>query len=399
MPLLFSDENWRAQELEAKIDIKEMSAELRREEMKLNIQEHLAVTNHDKLRRGQLALGLAEIEAKYKGNQSEQKVAAATHRREMEHIMSSARLGKAASEKEAKAEGLRVQEEKAVEKHRAEIEAKLQRAADVRKQKEERKVESIRADTNAKLQRAADARKQEEEQSMGWGDQINAKLMTAEERRDNIFTEKQAALLKSASEKERFIADKLKEEEGDLKMKQNAIQAKLHAAEAKRDDLLATKVQTAKDNWEAKQGQVKTSWLSSLKESKETEKLSEKRLKEASERKNKMIAEMVDEVQDINKSKIHKVEALTKARELEEKMSLLELEKRLAVAAEGKKQHLDAKVASASKKRVLTPRSSPRTSPASLEERINSANNRRELFIQSKVEKARKSGSPKRCVD
>jgi len=51
-----NDEKWSAKELETKIDVKEMSAELRREELKLKTQEQLAISNHDKLRRGQLAL-------------------------------------------------------------------------------------------------------------------------------------------------------------------------------------------------------------------------------------------------------------------------------------------------------------------------------------------------------
>ena len=79
---------------------------------------------------------------------------------------------------------------------------------------------------------------------------------------------------------------------------------------------------------------------------------------------------------------------MLKINEIEEMRRLAEIEKKLATASTNRENNLIAKSTSSAKKRVLTPRSS---SPSSntIEEKIVAAQNRREIYLTSKVEKAK----------
>ena len=81
---------------------------------------------------------------------------------------------------------------------------------------------------------------------------------------------------------------------------------------------------------------------------------------------------------------------MNKSKELEDIQSLAEIEKRLAVASASRKNNPIAK--SSSKKRMLSPRSSP-TDKSEIEARINQANWRREIYLTNKVEKAKNINS------
>ena len=79
---------------------------------------------------------------------------------------------------------------------------------------------------------------------------------------------------------------------------------------------------------------------------------------------------------------------MLKNNELDEMRRLAEIEKKLATASTNRENNLIAKSTSSAKKRVLTPRSS---SPSSntIEEKIVAAQNRREIYLTNKVEKAK----------
>ena len=83
---------------------------------------------------------------------------------------------------------------------------------------------------------------------------------------------------------------------------------------------------------------------------------------------------------------MERVEVLLKKNQQEENKRFLQSEQKLATAASNRKANLAAK--SSSKKRMLSPRSSP-TDKTELEDRINQAAERRELYLTSKVEKAK----------
>ena len=79
---------------------------------------------------------------------------------------------------------------------------------------------------------------------------------------------------------------------------------------------------------------------------------------------------------------------------LEEMRKALEIEQKIATATANRKQNLIAKASSssssssASKKRMLTPRGSP-TSKSEIEEKLVAAQNRREIYLSNKVDKAK----------
>ena len=76
---------------------------------------------------------------------------------------------------------------------------------------------------------------------------------------------------------------------------------------------------------------------------------------------------------------------------LEEMRKALEIEQKIATATANREQNLIAKVtsaSSASKKRMLTPRGSP-TSKSEIEEKLVAAQNRREIYLSNKVDKAK----------
>ena len=70
--------------------------------------------------------------------------------------------------------------------------------------------------------------------------------------------------------------------------KHKEIQAKLLSANARKEDMLSSKVGSLSTDQQMKQERANRSWLSSLNESKELKQTSEKRLKDAAERKDKV---------------------------------------------------------------------------------------------------------------
>jgi hypothetical protein len=134
----------------------------------------------------------------------------------------------------------------------------------------------------------------------------------------------------------------------------------------------------------------------SLAEAKELQRKSEKRLAKASKKKNAILKAIVDERMDENKSKIDKVEAMNRIKELDEIQRLIDIEKKLCEANEKRDAALMEKMPT---KKLLLP--SPRlTNTSNMEEieaRIELANQRREGYLAERVENAtkkRKSASP-----
>ena len=274
---VLNDEKWSAKELESKIDIKGLSAELRREELKLKTQEELAISNNDKLRHGRNVFRLEEEDAT---------------------------------------------------KRLIEMEVRLKAAEERKLNEEQGKVEGIAAQINNRLQRAANVRQQEELLLHEKSTVIENKIVSATQRRDNLIREQQETLLKSATKKERMIEDKLKlEEEGAMKRRRE-MEARIRLAEEKKSDLLTTKLEAIRNEHTTKQARARETWLTSLKQGNELKQTSEKRLKDASERKQQVLIvlvlrrmcifahiilssylsqqltkEVIDEKQSVNKSK------------------------------------------------------------------------------------------------
>ncbi len=100
-----------ARTLEAKIQTKDAYAELRREELTNKKVEVLATVTESKVRRGQIALSIAEIESRQLETKIEEKINSASHRRELNQMLNSARLSEAAAMKKERAAELQKKED------------------------------------------------------------------------------------------------------------------------------------------------------------------------------------------------------------------------------------------------------------------------------------------------
>jgi len=278
------NQEWSAKELETKIEIKALAADLRREELKLKVQEDLAASNQDKLRRAQLALDMANAEAKHIELRSDLKLISAEQRREMNNALALTRMGEAAAEKRDKVDDLRKQEEEDAKRSLAEIEEKIRRADERKQQAVAEMVESIALLTSEKLQRASAVCKKEEELAKAKSMQIAEKVELANHRRDTLIREQEASH-KLASKKEGMFRRKEKEEELASESKGKEIQMKLISATERKENILANKVQAVKDDHQAKETRARETMLEALNESKELKKKSDKRLKKAAKRK------------------------------------------------------------------------------------------------------------------
>lgn len=276
---------WSAKELETKIEIKALAADLRREELKLTSQEELAASNQDKLRRAQLVLDLATAEAKHIELRSDLKQLSAEQRREMNQASTLARMSEAAAGKRDKVEDLRKQEEEDSKRILADIEEKIRRADERKQQAVAEMVESIALQTSEKLQRASAICKKEEEQAKAKSMQIVAKVELANHRRDTLIREQQEASHKLTNKKERLFRRKQKEEQTAIESKGKEIQMKLISATERKENIIANKVQAVKDDHQAKEIRARETVLESLNEAKELRRKSEKRLKRAAKRK------------------------------------------------------------------------------------------------------------------
>lgn len=276
---------WSAKELETKIEIKALAADLRREELKLTIQEELAASNQDKLRRAQLVLDLATAEAKHIELRSDLKLMSAEQRREMNQVSILTRMSEAAAGKRDKIEDLRKQEEEDSKRILADIEEKIRRADERKQQAVAEMVMSIALQTSEKLQRASATCKKEEEQAKAKSIQSVAKVEWANHRRDALIREQQEASHKLSNKKERLFRRKQKEKQTAIESKGKEIQMKLISATERKENIIANKVQAVKYDHQAKEMRARETVLESLNEAKELRRKSEKRLKKAAKRK------------------------------------------------------------------------------------------------------------------
>ena len=179
-----------------------MKAELRRNEDKLQLQEKLAVSTHDKMKRGQLALSMAELEKKRIENQSEQKILSAGHRKEMQQILKSSQLADVSVKKMEKAGIARKQEEADASKRRAEIEVKLALANERKEKAISEKINESIMRTATKKERLLDIQKQEEEEAKVKLQAIHKRVEAASLRKEEIFENQRARIVAKTQQDE-----------------------------------------------------------------------------------------------------------------------------------------------------------------------------------------------------
>ncbi len=89
-----------------------------------------------------------------------------------------------------------------------------------------------------------------------------------------------------AMKKERLFIERKKEEEKAIEMIGKVIRSKLHSATKRKEGIIASKVESIKINNETKQARAKDVLLLSLNEATELKRMSDKRIKKATKKKN-----------------------------------------------------------------------------------------------------------------
>lgn len=253
---------WAARDLAAKIDIAAMSADLRRQEAKLQTVETLGASNNDKLARGKVALDLSALEAEKAEERSQQKLVLAEERREM--LLAESSRDTAAARAEKVAEARRLEEEAAAAK-RADIQAKLLAAEERKDAALAGKVEQLATRLDDKAQRAAEARVKEETLALEKRGALELKLQSASARKAQAVRQQQQLLHRSASKKEMLVLERQEAEEKALAEARANVHSKLQSASARKDELIEGRVKQVQTDMQKKQGSAKKTWLSSFK--------------------------------------------------------------------------------------------------------------------------------------
>jgi hypothetical protein len=167
-----------------------------------------------------------------------------------------------------------------------EIEEKMRRAEERKEQAVAEKIEAIAAQTKDKLQRVADIGKREEEKTKELSTIVTTKVEMANQRRDEIIREQQEILKELAMKKERLFIERKKEEEKAIEVIGKVIRTKLHSATKRKEGIIASKVESIRIDNETKQARAKDVLLLSLNEATELKRMSDKRLKKATKKKN-----------------------------------------------------------------------------------------------------------------
>lgn len=384
------------QELESKIEIKDVSANLRRDELIQKKVEELTVINDSKLRRGRLSLELKAVEAQQLENKSEQKLVAATHRREMKHILNSIKLGDEFAEKKDRAAEVFKREEEAASRTALKLKEKLKLAEERKEKRLSESSEQLAVKVNDKRLRGAAVLNGELQRAKETQGESLKRVEEANRRRDLQLREQQEKLLKSATKKETAAKLALGNHTAVVKAAQKTAQSKVIAANLRREDILSSKVLKAAEDDRRKKEQAVSAAYAELEEAADRGKVIEKKMKVVSARKDTLLRAKVQEMAEANQSKIARVDHMISKQEYKELQQSIELENKIAVANDKRDEKLASIVSKSTKKRMVSPRS-PSTNTQEIEARINAAASRREMFLLSRSEKANanKSLSPR----
>jgi hypothetical protein len=374
--------------------LKVETAALRHEQMLLSKVANLSITNDSKLKRAKLALELDGIEAQHRGNVSDQKLLSAAHRREMINIFKSIDNTELAANKEARAADAKHREEVLAATRAYSIEKKLREAEAKRAAATAETVKNLQAKNQDKIQRGAQKLKEQQLHSKETELESQRKLELANERRLRQIEEQRIASNTASTKKERQLKEMSALEEAELRVKDKALNAKLLAAEVRKEQMLLAKSTKLADRFEQLKMQSVMVMQSELEDAANLGKEVDKKLKTAHARKERKDKEMADALYAKSQAKTEKVSKLLSNQELHEIKTYQEMEIKIANANAKRQQKITESVTkSSSKKRMCSPKPSP--TKGELEARINEAARRREMYILAKIDKATVSTSKK----
>lgn len=293
-----------AHALEARIEIKEIAAELRRADLTNKKVEELALINDSKIRRGKLAIDLASVEAKYLENKIEEQNLSARHRREMKNILTSVRISESAADKKEKATDVLKRQEEYAKVAAKKIEAKLALAQERKENGIAEQLEKLSTKANDKMRRGAESVTEKETEAKMTAKTIEDKLNMASQRREQKLREQQQQLQKASAKKEARVASVGDDQEKAARVMQNAIQSKLLTASARKEHLLASKVHKVTTDAKKKEDRATMAHYKSLEDASKLNDEIITKLKEAAQRKDKITQESAKILHCQNMSKV-----------------------------------------------------------------------------------------------
>lgn len=209
-----------AELLVEKVKLKEDASSLRREQLIASKVGNLAITNDSKIKRGQLALELQEIEAAHQGNQLNQKLLSAAHRREMTSLFKSIDNGEIAADKQARVLDVKNRNEVLAATQTLSIEQKLKTAEEKRTKATTETIQQLAKSNNDKLRRGAESIKAQNARLKQIHDESQKKLELASDRREQKLQEQKASSLIASAKKNARMQELLALSEAELKAKE-----------------------------------------------------------------------------------------------------------------------------------------------------------------------------------
>ena len=387
-------EELSTKELEEQIRLKEEAAEARREYLIASKVSNLACQTNGKIARGKLAMELSDIEARHKGNQLNQKLTSATHRREMANLFKTIDKSDLAADKRERAMEVKFIEEEKSSSKATEVDEKLKSAEERRTKASAETVEQLSAKTKDKLRRGADAIQEKHQRSKLIRVESEKKLENASQRRMEQIQAVTEASSKAFALKEQKKEKQMALEAAQLKVQEKKINTKILKANLRKEELIMEKTAKILDSHQKKQERAVMAMQMELEEAAQLGKKVDKKLKTAALKRDQIVRESTDDLYVQNKMKREKIDTLLNQQELKEMKRFIEIENKLASADAKRKEKLtEVATKSSSKKRVNSPKPSPTKSE--IDARINKAAARREMFLLTKIDKATASSTKK----
>jgi hypothetical protein len=283
------------------------TAALRHEQMLLSKVANLSITNDSKLKRAKLALELDGIEAQHRGNVSDQKLLSASHRREMMNIFKSIDKSEVTADKEARAADAKHREEILAATRAHLIEEKLGDAEAKKAAFTQETVLMLQEKNKDKIQRGTQSLKEQQLRSKESEIESKRKLELANERRTRQIEEQRLANERASAKKEMKMKEMTALEQAETRVKDKALNAKLLAAEVRKEELMLAKSSKLAERFEQLKMQSIKAVQSELEESQNLGKEVEKKLKGASARKERIDRDLADALLAKNQAKVRKL--------------------------------------------------------------------------------------------
>jgi hypothetical protein len=294
----------KAKGLEKAILLKEQTAEMRREQLIASKVNTLAIVNESKEKRGQLALELSDVTSQHKGNLLEQKLASASHRREMSNLFKSIDNGDLTAIKQEKALEVKNRDEALASSRAFAIDEKIKAAEERRAKATLEAVNQLSEKTKDKLRRGAEALEDKNQRSKALKVESQKKVVLAEERRIKQITEQQELSSTRFAEKEAQREKLAALEAAELKLREKALRSKLLEAELRKEELLYEKSTKIGESNNKKNKQSIMAKKMELEEAAQLKTEVENKIKSASARKDKATMETRKELYSKNNAKV-----------------------------------------------------------------------------------------------